>query len=387
MKSKTLADRKSGSRTLQLRCGKGDVVDYARAEWLRGLSQSVLLPFRWERKGKGGTFYYDITECESLWAYLQRGLSGEQYRSLLHSFGRLADFCAKDDAKMEDVLFDAEHVYVAEGRLRFAYVPCESLAAPAVSPLALLSILSDTRYVRFSLSQDAQLAQQLADFTQRSNVFSAFEYSGFLASLLGGNDAEMTSSNGNGATDFANEAAFSGTSVVFDPFAQSTTQPSMSDIVSGVATESTHDAPAKQPPAIPFDSGTQTLATTPTIANAAPSDAPAQPLSKPMASVCAPAAPASYVLIRECDGSQIGAFTASATIGRSSQCTLRIAGNTNVSRTHATITVLDGNRLALVDLGSSNGTTVRGRLLHKGETAEITRGERFEVADERLHVA
>ena len=63
-------------------------------------------------------------------------------------------------------------------------------------------------------------------------------------------------------------------------------------------------------------------------------------------------------------------------IGRSDTCNLRIDED-SISRRHAVLRT--GERVTLEDLGSTNGSRVRDRLLHRGDIAEIVPGEAFEI--------
>ncbi|WEV73590.1 FHA domain-containing protein [Bifidobacterium sp. ESL0798] len=99
-----------------------------------------------------------------------------------------------------------------------------------------------------------------------------------------------------------------------------------------------------------------------------------------------PATSRSFAVVRDRDGSRLCAAVNTVMIGRSKRCAARVVGNTNVSRVHACVTDLGGGRFIVSDLGSANGTTVGGRVLHQGDQAQIGRGEHFSVADESLHL-
>ncbi|MDF7641239.1 FHA domain-containing protein [Bifidobacterium sp. ESL0784] len=99
-----------------------------------------------------------------------------------------------------------------------------------------------------------------------------------------------------------------------------------------------------------------------------------------------PAASRSFAVVRDSDGSRLCTAVNTVMIGRSKRCAARVGGNTNVSRIHASVTDLGGGRFAVSDLGSANGTTVAGRVLHQGDQAQVELGEHFSVADESLHL-
>lgn len=68
-------------------------------------------------------------------------------------------------------------------------------------------------------------------------------------------------------------------------------------------------------------------------------------------------------------------------VGRGSACDLRIEGNSNVSRTHAQIRLVNST-LEIVDLGSSNGTTVQNVRLMKNQSSLLPFGGKVCFADE-----
>lgn len=77
-----------------------------------------------------------------------------------------------------------------------------------------------------------------------------------------------------------------------------------------------------------------------------------------------------------------GAIARKATIGRSKTADLHMGGNSNVSRVHATIEVMEDGRFAITDNDSANGTSVRGREMARGGTEYLSSGEDFALADD-----
>jgi transcriptional regulator with GAF, ATPase, and Fis domain len=71
-------------------------------------------------------------------------------------------------------------------------------------------------------------------------------------------------------------------------------------------------------------------------------------------------------------------------LGRADEADVRIE-DASISRRHARLVVAEG-RLEIEDLGSSNGTRVRGRALEPGERAEITIGDGIELGDSMIVV-
>src|SRR5258708_19119372 len=84
------------------------------------------------------------------------------------------------------------------------------------------------------------------------------------------------------------------------------------------------------------------------------------------------------------DGKEIALGTGIITCGRTADNTIAFPSDSNVSRYHAEIEERDGEYL-LIDLGSSNGTTLNGQKvtretpLHDGDTILLGGSSRIEV--------
>lgn len=70
-------------------------------------------------------------------------------------------------------------------------------------------------------------------------------------------------------------------------------------------------------------------------------------------------------------------------IGRSSQNTYCITGNTSIGRNHAAI-VRRGDVCYLKDMGSVNGTSVNGNRLAENQACKLRSGDRIQLADEEF---
>lgn len=92
-------------------------------------------------------------------------------------------------------------------------------------------------------------------------------------------------------------------------------------------------------------------------------------------------------LMRDRDGScyQIEDSRGAVVVGRSKSSDIRIDGNSNLSRAHASVRRV-GEGFEVTDLGSSNGTFVRGARLFKGQSAKVSAGEAFMLADETMRI-
>lgn len=467
MKERKLRDRHTGAVTLQVRTTRGESLEYSRAQWLLTDPSRVLLHFKYEPKGRGGLFYYDITGLPTLEEYLHMSISAVQYGSLLRSIGLLGDLCAAHELPMESIRFEPDRTYVHQDSLLFVCLPITPLPAAQFSVLSLLGLLSDTRHVSFSLAGDADAASALSDFTRRSAVFSSFEFDQFLDQRI--ETRSRVPGRGMGLPAATEQAR--GTDV-FDPFAALPPRdagpvglpipsqeegnlppatdgsacrqdslnalPAFSQVTEPDANSGAVDDPlhVQQESGVDIDmtegrrpGGEAGMVTDHRSATSDDQllpgankewegkgrgatdergpriDTPAegaqvgegrgtQLLSGALGSperrggvvpVNEPAV-ATFTIVRDRDGAPLCTFTHTATIGRSPRCDARITGNSNVSRMHAMVTGVGQGRFALVDLGSANGTLVGNTRLSKDESAQIGFGERFQVADEMLHI-
>lgn len=467
MKERKLRDRHTGAVTLQVRTTRGESLEYSRAQWLLTDLSRVLLHFKYEPKGRGGLFYYDITGLPTLEEYLHMSISAVQYGNLLRSIGLLGDLCAAQELPMESIIFEPDRIYVHQDSLLFVCLPIVPLPAGQFSVLSLLSLLSDTRHVSFSLAGDADAASALSDFTKRSAVFSSFEFDQFLDERLETRSRVPRSGIGLPAA----REQVRGTDV-FDPFA--TLQPRD---VGSVGLPIPSQAESNLPPTTDDSVCRQdSLNALPVFSQTIEPDANSEAVDDPMTvqqestvdidmtggrrhggeagtvtdhqpvtsddqlqpgknmeregerrgttgeyrpGIDTPAKEAqvgerretqllsgalessdrrggvvpvneptvaTFTIVRDRDGSPLCRVTHTATIGRSPRCDARVTGNSNVSRMHAIVTAVGQGRFTLVDLGSANGTLVGNTRLSKDESAQVGFGERFQVADEMLHI-
>lgn len=82
-----------------------------------------------------------------------------------------------------------------------------------------------------------------------------------------------------------------------------------------------------------------------------------------------------------------GRYKLPVTFGRLAQNPVRLGAeppDKSVSRTHASVELV-GGQLRLIDR-STNGTLHAGRLLHNGETADLSDDDRFQIRDYEIHI-
>ncbi|NMM98815.1 FHA domain-containing protein [Bifidobacterium olomucense] len=93
-----------------------------------------------------------------------------------------------------------------------------------------------------------------------------------------------------------------------------------------------------------------------------------------------------FTVTRLRDGKSVTVHGAHATIGRSKTADIHMGGNTNVSRIHAVIDMLDDGRFSITDNHSANGTEVGGRELAEGGREYLPSGGDFTLADDTFVV-
>lgn len=91
-------------------------------------------------------------------------------------------------------------------------------------------------------------------------------------------------------------------------------------------------------------------------------------------------APREYFLVRERTGDRLR-MQLPAVIGRGVAATTKVSGNLAISRKHARVQ-MDQGRLTIVDLGSVNGTRVRGDRIPQNMAVEIHDGDEVRLASE-----
>lgn len=435
MKERRTKDRHTGARTLQVRTTRGENLDYSRAEWLVGARSAVLLPFRYEATEHKSLLYYDITGLPTLPEYLGMGISGMQYISLLRSVQTLGELCASSGLPTEMLRFEPENVYVRDEGMVFCCLPLTPPSPQRMQILQLMEYLAGGN-VRFVLQSDAELAGRTLDFVRRHQVFSSFEFGQWLSGSFGVPVSSGRPSVQSGGQ--SGNAPGQGVQEVFDPFAASSTSsspqvqngPSPKQApVGGVSVKvaqsvfspdaESHGNPAsgggnaddcaQTLPSLrypPRDSPVQSVEPSGTralsgalahgaesvafVEGAAVSAGPLNTASSVDMSggFAGPAVspPVGFIVVREKDGSRLHSASSSAVIGRSSSCAICVRGNTNISRRHATVADLGGGGFGVTDLGSANGTMVRGMKVPQGEIVQVSLGESFRLADETFHI-
>ena len=90
----------------------------------------------------------------------------------------------------------------------------------------------------------------------------------------------------------------------------------------------------------------------------------------------------SCVLVRERTGEQLQVVPPTI-VGRGAQATTKVRGNLAISRNHVRIQKT-GDKYTITDLGSVNGTRVRGMRIPPNVEVEVNDGDEIGLASERF---
>lgn len=188
MKIKHIYDRKTKSRCIAVRLGRGETFEYEQAQWLASRPDDRLLPFTYLSDRGETVLYYDVTDTVPLSRYLKgNALSGAQYRCMLCSLHALLALITRRLYATAALWCDPSDMFVASGgELRFMYVPLAGLATTARStPIALLTYLADMKKVSFAVDDDSRRALSLKDFVCRHPVLSLTDFEAYLSEEYG----------------------------------------------------------------------------------------------------------------------------------------------------------------------------------------------------------
>ena len=419
MKSRVTRDRKSGSRTLVVRPTGREELAYDTAEWLRLQAGEDFVDFRYTRDGSTA-LYYDVTDLVDLPSYLKAQVSLDQYRRILVGLHAVLAVCTREGIPTSMLRLAPDEVLLtAEGEPRFTLVPLTGVPEHAgSSPLALLHHLASRR-VKFVVPEDERHAVALGDFASRNKVLTISAFREFLASdlgislrgdsgSLGGSLDQGVPARGPRVAGADAPRAFPVAPAAFDPVAMTRHAPSASQVVAGQTVagrvcdavggvsptacgrrRATGETRAEREPAC----GAGVAASAPAPVPAAPAGGTTLlggPSSLRGGSVTGPDSVGALVaasLVRESDGElyALPMREGAISVGRSTTNDVRIDGDSNVSRRHLEVSRVRG-AYELVDVGSSNGTVVRGRRLAPGVGACVAAGEPFLIAGERFRI-
>lgn len=335
MKAKLGHDRSSGSEFLEVRLTAGEHIDISRLGWLASRPHRYLLQVGADLEHGPHLLTYDVTGLESLHSFLHSyELTPMQYENMLVSVDEALGMLADARQPSELLRLDERLVYTdVDGNLWFLYLPTGVPGdRKGKDPLlTFLRHLARPGRVALSSSDDLLLAERLRG-------------------LLGGEDFSLQAYQAFLVREYGIRLDFSDTP----------------------APEGQH---VKRPPQHAdrqdvIQTNVDLLNATPPRTVRRPRPGEEEGRTTTFRLVALDGSGGSYALG---DGSSV-------VVGRGSACDVRIPNNLRISRRHARIEH-EGAEFRVTDLGSSNGTFVRGRELHEGESGTVRLGETFELAD------
>lgn len=340
MRAKIERDRSSGSEYLEVRLASSEHLDIGRLGWLASRPHRYLLVVGADVEHSPHMLRYDVTGLESLHSFL-RGyeITPLQYENMLVSVGEVLGMVEQAGQVPELLRLDDHLVFSdMDGNLWFVYLPAATShrRSGKSSLSSFLGNFAKTGKVALASSDDILLSRQLRKLLG-SEDFSVSAYQDFLVSAYGVR------------LDFSDTAVPKGQ------------QPARRDRRPGLALERQD---------VVQTSVDLTRATPPrtVVRRAEPEREEGRTTTFRL------------VALDGSEGNYLLGDCASVVVGRGSACDVRIPNNLRISRRHARIERA-GADFRVTDLGSANGTFVRGRELHEGEWGQVALGETFELAD------
>lgn len=353
MRAKIESDRSTGGEWLQVKLSSGERVDPARLSWLRSRTHRYLLEVEQPAVPLPRGLRYGVTGLESLRSFLRHyEITPLQYENILVSMGEVLGMLEREGQPASCLRFD-EHLTFSDidGNLWFLFLPLETPAAKGADGSASVALrhLARARRITFSSSDDFSRSRRLRE-ALRTSDYALDAYESFLVEEYG---IRLDFSDASEAV----AGPLGGTARRVQPRDVPLTLP-RSEWDSSVTSVAT------------VGDGPSAAAVSPGAADAARDRNEEGHRTTAFRLVALDGSGGSFAL-GDCRD---------VLVGRGSACDVRIPNNLRISRTHARIEREDAG-FRITDLGSSNGTFVRGGELGDGESASVALGETFELAD------
>lgn len=420
MRSRTVWDRRTRRTWLEVKPGHGEDLDDGRM-WTLGRSRSrvLLLP----EPGDSGeqTVRFDVTSLVALGTFARRDVvSHQRYERMLASVAEGVADCRALGMDESVLLLDQRDVFVSlDGSLRLAAVPLAGGEGPSrTTVVGLLASLGRGGRLRFGLEEDERIASDLRAFCDVRDDFDLDGYCTFLSHEFGmaqhtllrpgaahegkqmgarGDDSSAVDA-GPGAepvwtSGSIGDGGVSGVGGACRPLGEGMTgcaggrraDRPMPAVSQGLQRGEDRNRSDAVPKTLLFGRVGKEhegrRGTTPVLDGG---DVDGVPEGEPPAS--REAAPAAYELVRLRTGRHYPlAADETIVVGRSSECGLQLLGNPDISRRHAVL-LAEGDGCVVGDLGSANGTSVRGHELGPSESARVALEEPFRLAGEPFMV-
>ncbi len=438
-------DRASGARTVTMRPGFKETSDEGQAIFATNVSSysEYLLPMRYEMIGTSVRFYYDVTGLISVNEFLKKQTMTVNFLSLCMILRGLIDSCKYYKANPELIEWDPAHIYIDEntGNWRFMFAPVQT-SRPRSQCIDMLRFISGSHRVISATDYDNTIREYLRSlptvgFTYNmatmKQIFAQFaaptsgtareaesgaqateksnQHSGYAPESTVGQPDDIVAVPADGATVLASSMMqlpeFSGAQYAhveptdaFSPVGGQSFEPreeqrNESSVQPASRVESPMDSePAVQSSAQPSAQSSEQLTAHSTVTSTVQSDAQSHIYSAGYANDHSPAresmgtmgswgtgTSALIVLTRLSDQTVYPIAAYQATIGRSSRSMIHVGGNSDISRIHVTVEIVDGG-FEITDMDSRNGTFVDGVQVPPHHTVKASSPVRLRLAEE-----
>lgn len=379
MKFKVKRDIKHHETRLIVSLGKKDELDFAHAELLHGGAFQSFLPFDFIKRNTGYRFMYRADGHISLEALRRRVLNSEQFKTVMNSFLTLLKTCEESGFLLQRVTFAPDLVFYSKtsSELCFAYIPVKSYTFGQESFQTCIAYLCENLNLESDL--DKNRAKKIYSFVNTSPIAASIDFESCLRNVeLLNWDKQLEQSD---VVDEFEQGINNDVQLLHNNHAWNFVEPkeftpdsstSSSRIVGGFSNNSLETLPSVKLSPIKSTSNFTVCYTdgnAGAINNVGDCDSHREV----------------FILRRRSTGESWVFEPGTYEIGRHSECDIILRGAPRVSRKHASVT-FDGVRLTLRDLGSQNGTYIKGKRLQKGETVFLENGSFFEIGGECFEV-
>lgn len=388
MRTRVVRSRAGKRSYLEVKLGRREELDVRRLRMLEGVRCRSFLAPVWELPQPGdvgAVIRYDVTGLTPLHGFVRKDvLSHQKYERMLASVAEVVGACRALGLDVSAVLFDDSRVFTSfDGMLRFAYVPLmRGVRASATTPLGLVGTLSDTRRLRFYLQEDELIARDVAWFHDESESFDVDRYAQLLSREFGVVPKTLLNPRFS-HMGHPSPLVYQGVNRGQEPGR---------DHRGGEGVLKAGEAGNAPIPSTPLTARRPLHSTDVGHVMGGCSELEGLDVSSAgvrMGDGLAPEAESAedheterYELVRLNTGERyLLAADETLTLGRSDACSVQILDNPDLSRRQATV-VCEPEGCLICDLGSANGTVVRGHHLGESESAQVALGETFQLAGE-----
>lgn len=377
MRTRVVKDRAKRRSYLEVRLGRREEFDLDRIRMLQSLRcRTLLTPSTFKEDDGVETLRFEVTGLMPLHGFLHRDvLSHQTYERLLASVAELVGACQVAGVGLETLLLDDREVFVSfDGMLHVASVPLVGGGSVSrTTVMGLVGLLGNTRRLKFNLEEDERIALEIGRFHDESDDFNLESYCQLLSKEFGVVQRTLLNPHivKNGAINPTGpNRTWNGEERIAR--SRSATPTEAVPVSPTICRNENGWAPDQSRSAYGADWGEKSEGRDRGNSSDADVDSSDELLLK--TNDC--------VLVRLNTDERFSLpMDEPLTLGRSDSCSVQLLGNPDMSRRQATV-VCEEDGCTVCDLGSANGTTVRGHLLGKSESAKVSWGETFQLAGE-----